>query len=43
MNRIGFAVRNEAEVETAAREILSLAANSRWKIDGIFTHFARAD
>ena len=43
MNRIGFAVRNEAEVEATAREILSLAANSRWKIDGIFTHFARAD
>ena len=43
MNRIGFAVRTDDEVETAAREILSLATDGRLQIDGVFTHFARAD
>ncbi|MBQ8415498.1 MAG: alanine racemase [Clostridia bacterium] len=43
MGRIGFAARSEEEIRGTAREILSLFAYPNLSVDGMFTHFARAD
>lgn len=43
MNRIGFSARTEAEIGTAIHDIAHLMTISSLKIEGMFTHFARAD
>lgn len=43
MNRIGFPTRTETEISTAIHEIALLRTLSGLHIEGLFTHFARAD
>lgn len=43
MNRIGFAARNPEEYAAAAASLRPLLASPRLRIDGVYTHFARAD
>ena len=43
MNRVGLPARNEDEVETAVRDIATLMDEEGLALEGMFTHFARAD
>ena len=43
MNRIGICARNESEVVAAAETIRSIIINSSLSVEGMFTHFAKAD
>lgn len=43
MNRIGFPVRTEAEVAQAIHDIALIRSFRGLRIEGLFTHFARAD
>lgn len=43
MNRIGFPVRTESEISAAIHDLVLLQKLSSLKIEGMFTHFARAD
>ena len=43
MNRIGFACRSEEEIRRSAEEIREVCALPSLRVDGMFTHFARAD
>ncbi len=45
MNRIGYPAHNDREIEATTRALLALVADTApaLTIDGLFTHFARAD
>ncbi len=43
MNRLGFLCRNEAEIKQAADDVEKLSSLSGLDVQGIFTHFAKAD
>ena len=43
MNRIGFPAHTEAEISEALRDIALLSRESGLSLEGLFTHFARAD
>ena len=43
MNRIGFPVRTEGEISAAIHDIAHIRALKGLSIEGMFTHFARAD
>ena len=43
MNRIGFVCRDDEEVRRSAEEIFRICSFPSLRIDGMFTHFARAD
>ena len=43
MNRLGFSVKHEADVERVADEIVQISRFENLEISGLFTHFARAD
>ena len=43
MNRVGICARNESETVAAAETIRSIIINSSLSVEGMFTHFAKAD
>lgn len=43
MNRIGLCARNEKECETAVEAVKRLVKSSNLAVEGMFTHFAKAD
>ena len=43
MNRIGFSAQNKAEIEETVRAIFRVRLCENLQIEGMFTHFARAD
>ena len=43
MNRIGFPIRTEGEISSAIHNIAHIRALAGLSIEGMFTHFARAD
>ena len=43
MNRIGFPTRTEKEISTAIRDIALIRTLKGLRVEGMFTHFARAD
>lgn len=43
MNRIGFPAKTEVQIEQTAQDILSLSDCPHLQIEGMFTHFSRAD
>ncbi len=43
MNRLGFLCRNDEEISTAADDIEALYSLAGLDVEGIFTHFAKAD
>lgn len=43
MNRLGFSVGNPESFERSVNEVLEISKMENLEIDGLFTHFARAD